>query len=319
MASVTNVANAGFSPEVYNAYKNQQLTDEQIVARRARVEYLLNRYQGMSENALKSWETNFVQEFGINPSVMAQEKQNADAAIETSLANNPYKEEIKQAEAQYVATQSLVENEFNQVVKEKYGVDLANRDFLIAMGAVDPIDVVMDHYEGNVAALFNAGKAKEAAAFVQAKVKEVTKDLSARQASLASGPIAQQLSSAQSKIKALTGIDIKTTKDFSVLKSKLQQERLVVEAKHGLREKASQVNLLRRKWVSLEQHRAGFPYFFKNWLKRTVSLGKWFYIIYKIHPVYHGKFNNSICMFLKLLYQTLWLIFSDFRFDEFFF
>lgn len=127
MASVTNVPNAGFSPEVYNAYKQQQLTDEQIVARRARVEYLLNRYQGMSPDAMKTWETNFIQEFGISPAVIAQEKQKADAAIDSSRSDNPYKEEITQAEAQFAATQSLVENEFNQVVKEKYGVDLANR------------------------------------------------------------------------------------------------------------------------------------------------------------------------------------------------
>jgi hypothetical protein len=274
MASVTNVPNAGFSPEVYNAYKQQQLTDEQIVARRARVEYLLNRYQGMSTDAMKTWETNFIQEFGISPSVIAQEKEKADAAIESSRSDNPYKEEITQAEAQFSATQSLVDNEFNQVVKEKYGVDLANRDFLIALGAVDPIDVVMDNYQGDVNRLFNAGQAKEAAAFVQSKVNEISKDLAARQASLASGPLAQQITGAQAKIKALTGIDVKATKDFSALRSKLHEEKLAVEAKHGLREKATQVNLLRRKFVGLQEHRIGFPWFFKNWLKRTITVGK---------------------------------------------
>ncbi len=276
MASVTNVPNAGFSPEVYNAYKQQQLTDEQIVARRARVEYLLNRYQGMSAEAMQTWETNFIQEFGVNPSVIAAEKQKADAAIDASRSDNPYKEEITQAEAQFAAAQSLVESEYNKVVKEKYGVDLANRDFLIALGAVDPIDVVMDNYQGDVNRLFNAGQAKEAAAFVQSKINEISKDLASRQASLASGPLAQQVSNAQAKIKALTGVDVKTTKDFSLIRSKLAEEKLAVELKHGLREKASQVNLLRRKFVGLQEHRAGFPWFFKNWLKRTITIGKWF-------------------------------------------
>lgn len=276
MANVTNVPNAGFSPEVYNAYKQQQMTDEQIIARRARVEYLLNRYQGMSDDAMKTWETKFIQEFGISPSVIAAEKQKGDAAIESSRSDNPYKEEITQAEAQFSATQSLVDNEFNQVVKEKFGVDLANRDFLIALGAVDPIDVVMDSYQGEVTRLFNAGQAKEAVAFVQTKVNEVTKDLASRQASLASGPLAQQISSAQAKIKALTGIDVKATKDFSIVRSKLQEEKLAVERKHGLREKATQVNLLRRKFVGLQEHRGGFPWFFKGWLKRTIGVGKWF-------------------------------------------
>lgn len=273
MTSVTNVPNAGFSPEVYNAYKQRQLTDEQIVARRARVEYLINRYQGLSSEAMQTWETNFIQQFGVNPTVIASEKQSADTAIETSRTTNPYKEEITQAEAQYAATRSLVESEYNRVVKEKYGVDLANRDFLIALGAVDPVDVVMDNYEGDVYKLFNSGQAKEAVAFVQTKINEVTKDLASRQASLASGPLAQQISSAQAKIKSLTGVDIKSTKDFSLVRNKLAEERIAVELKHGLREKATQVNLLRRKFVGVQEHRNGFPWFFQNWLKRTILVG----------------------------------------------
>jgi hypothetical protein len=273
-SSVTNVPNVGFSQEVYSNFKQQGLSDEDILKRRARAEYIINRHQALSPEALKAWETNFIQEFGANPTLLAQEKQNAEAAIETSLAGNPYKEDIKAAEAQYAATESLVETEFNQVVKEKYGVDLGNRDFLIALGAVDPIDVVMDKHNADVNSMFNAGRAKEAIAFVKSKVDEVSKDLAKRQASLASGPLAQQVSSAQSKIKALTGVDIKANSNWSSLQSKLKQERLAVEMKYGLREKASQVNLLRRKFVHLQEHRAGFPWFFRSWLKRTIAVGK---------------------------------------------